>query len=266
VYAEPFAGGAGVALALLHGEYVDEVVLNDLDAGVAAFWRSVFQQPRELSGLIRSSTPTLAEWHRQNEIYQARPADDLTLGFATFFLNRTNRSGILDARPIGGLEQKGSWGIAARFNAAHLADRIDRLARYASRVTIFEEDGIEVTRQYVGETDVFVYADPPYLSIGSDLYLNDLSWEDHERLATVLCAGERWMLTYDDDPRVPTVLYPRLRCAAFGIAHTASVQHIGREYAVFADSLFVESLDWLGHDAVFLDADERGDFSPERSL
>jgi len=252
VYVEPFAGGAGVAMRLLHGEYVDEVVLNDLDAGVAAFWRALFDQPTDLAELITNCVPSLDEWHRQRAVYIDKTAGDLELGFATLFLNRTNRSGILRARPIGGLEQTGKWLIDARWNAEVLRDRIRRLARYSTRVTICEDDGIAVTTRYLREPDAFVYADPPYIAKADGLYLDTLCRDDHERLATTLRCADRWLLTYDTHPDVLS-LYHGLRCAVFGIKHTAAVQHIGTEYAVFPDSLVVPSLRGLGRgDARYL--------------
>jgi DNA adenine methylase len=247
-YVEPFAGGAGVALSLLFNEHVDEIVLNDLDPGVAAFWRAVFEHPDDLTKLVRSVRPTIDEWHVQHGRFMRREGDDLELGFATFFLNRTNRSGILDARPIGGFEQSGPWGIGARYNADELAGRIRRIARYATRVTVCEEDGIELAHRCLGDSSTFIYADPPYLKGADDLYLNALRWEDHQRLANYLRDADGWLLTYDTDPRVPD-LYSGLRCATFDIAHTAAAQHIDREYAVFARTLVVGSLDGLGRNA-----------------
>ena len=251
-YVEPFAGGAGVALRLLHDEYVEEVILNDLDAGVAAFWRSVFDEPRALIDLVHGCEPSLDEWHRQREVYLAKQADDLELGFATFFLNRTNRSGILDARPIGGLEQAGHWTLGARWKPEPLAARIKRAARYRTRVTICEDDGIAVTTRYLREDRSFLYADPPYISKADGLYLDTLEWPDHQRLAETLRGADNWLVTYDHDPRV-LELYAGLRCAAFGIKHTAAIQHIGQEYAVFPASLVIPSLDRLGRgDARFV--------------
>ena len=46
------------------------------------------------------------------------------LGFAAFYLNRTNRSGILNAGVIGGKKQDGKWEMDARFNRDNLASRI----------------------------------------------------------------------------------------------------------------------------------------------
>jgi DNA adenine methylase len=135
-YVEPFAGGAGVALRLLFDEFVDEVVLNDLNPGIAAFWRSMFTDTDALLERVAACDLTIDEWHQQRSVYLEGAADDLDLGFATFYLNRTNRSGILDARPIGGLEQTGKWRIDARFDREKLSARMRVLSRYASRVVI----------------------------------------------------------------------------------------------------------------------------------
>lgn len=246
-YVEPFAGGAGVGLRVLFDEYVDEVVLNDLNPGIAAFRRSVFEDPSALSDKIVSFDVTIDEWHRQRDVYLSDKASDLDLGFATFYLNRTNRSGILDARPIGGLEQTGKWGIAARFDKDNLRERIRVLSRYASRVTVCEEDGVGLIERHLKERDCFIYADPPYLVQGDDLYLDTLRWTDHQRLAELLReADDGWMLTYDADPRIRDDLYAGLPCAEFQTSHTAARQHVGMEYAVFARRLIVPSLEGLG--------------------
>lgn len=253
-YVEPFAGGAGAALRLLFDEHVEHVVLNDLDAGVAAFWRAVFNHTDELLRRVRDWKVSLRSWHRHHETYINKQGDDLELGFATLFLNRTNRSGILNARPIGGLKQSGAWGIDARFNAEHLAARIRRASSLGSRVTISSVDGVSLVDRYLRDRNSFVYADPPYLQQGDDLYLNTLCWRDHQRLAQKLRRASNWVLTYDVDPRVPGELYKGMRCAIFGIAHTAQVQHVGREYAVVPDGLKVPSLDLLGREGRWLPA------------
>jgi DNA adenine methylase len=244
---EPFAGGAGVGLRLLFDEYADEVVLNDLNPGIAAFWRCLFNDPDALLDQLATCVPSVEMWQRQRAIYEAARSDDAELGFATFFLNRTNRSGILNARPIGGLEQTGKWAMTARFDKDTLAERIRRLASYASRVTICEEDGVGLMERELGDKDLFVYADPPYLVQGDDLYLDTFAWADHQRLAELLRSHkDGWLLTYDADPRIVDELYVGLRCAVFSTSHTAAVQHVGTEYAVFAPRLVIPSLEWLG--------------------
>ncbi len=247
-YVEPFAGGGGVGLRLLFDEHVDEIVLNDLNPGVAAFWRALFSSSESLVELIRERPVTVEEWHRQRAVYRSASGSDLDLGFATLFLNRTNRSGILDARPIGGFEQTGTWKIDARYNVEGLVTRVTTLARYASRVTVTQEDGVALTARELEQHDVFVYADPPYLVQGDRLYLDAMSDVGHSDLAHVLKdAPPQWLLTYDADQRIKDDLYKGFRCAQFSMRHSAGIQRTGLEFAVFPRDLVLSSLDGLGH-------------------
>jgi DNA adenine methylase len=106
VYVEPFAGGCSIAWYLLLNGHARKVYINDLDPAIHAFWYCVLYKTDELCELIRTTSVTMDEWHKQREIYRKSTNDYLPLGFATFFLNRTNRSGIIKAGVIGGLEQK----------------------------------------------------------------------------------------------------------------------------------------------------------------
>lgn len=109
----------------------------------------------------------------------------------------------MDARPIGGYDETGAWRIDARYDRDRLIARIELLAQYASRVTITERDGVDLIREALADDRSFIYADPPYLVQGDRLYLNAMTWEDHERLAAALCeASPRWLLTYDADERI----------------------------------------------------------------
>ena len=246
IYVEPFAGGAGAAVRLLVDEYVERIILNDLDAGISAFWRAVFHRTEEFARRIESCRVTIPAWRRHRRVYERGSDDDLELGFSTFFLNRTNRSGIVRARPIGGMEQSGQWKIDARFNRKELAARVRRLGEYRNRVTVCEIDGVDFLRNHLGDPSVFAYIDPPYIEKARGLYLDTLAWTDHERLAEVLREAEgRWLLTYDHDERVADDLYVGSRCIGFDIAHTAAHQYVGQEYAVFSDSLRITSFNGL---------------------
>jgi DNA adenine methylase len=253
---EPYAGGAGAALKLLVGEYVDRIVLNELDVGIAAFWRCVFHGTDELIDRISSVPLSIDEWYRQAEIYRDGTAGDAELGFATFYLNRTNRSGILTARPIGGVEQSGKWLIGARFNRSELSSRIKVLSKYRNRVDLTEKDAVTFLKSgYLNDPEAFFYVDPPYLGKGPELYLNDLTWDDHLELATLLTRSKaRWLVTYDCDDRIMTELYPGRLCVRFDIKHTAHRQHIGTELAVFAERLIIDSIATMSTgDVVFVD-------------
>lgn len=245
-YAEPFAGGAGAALKLLAEGVVDEIHINDLAPGIAAFWRSVFHDTDAFVDAILEAEVTIDRWHEWRAIYlDPASASDLELGFATFFLNRCNRSGILSARPIGGLEQTGNWKIDARYDRESLAGRVRYLGGFRHRVHLTSFDARDFIRS-LDETSTLLYVDPPYITQGDDLYMDRLSYNDHREVAAVLAESPLpWFMTYDCDDRITDDLYPNLRCAQFNIKHTAHQQHVGSEYAVYSDNLTVPHLNIL---------------------
>ena len=131
-YAEVYAGGAAVALTLLYGDYASRVHINDLDRGVHAFWLAARDRTDELVQRITDAHLDLGEWERQRAVQFAQVPDPLDLAFSTFYLNRTNRSGIITGGVIGGKNQTGEWKIDARFNAKDLVTRIERIGRWAA--------------------------------------------------------------------------------------------------------------------------------------
>lgn len=247
-YAEPYAGGAGAAFHLLTEGWVQQIALNDLNEGVAAFWRAVFNDTDRLVAGIESTPLDLPTWYRQRETYLDDNAEPFARGFATFFLNRTNRSGILGARPIGGLEQTGTWKLDARFNKPDLITRIRRIASFRDCVRITQLDGRAfLTALDADPLTTFFYVDPPYLKQGEDLYLANMTYRDHVALASTLQRlGSPWVLTYDRDERVPDELYQGLPCATFNVSHTAAKQHIGNEYMIVPPHVAVDSLGGFG--------------------
>lgn len=243
-YAEPFAGGAGAALALLVQGDVDRIHINDINPGIAAFWECVFTDTERFAKAIESADVTVDKWHTCRETYAAgEAADRFDLGFATFFLNRANRSGILEARPIGGLEQTGPWKIDARFNRIALAERVRALGQFEHAVTIYQKDALDFLKDLepLGP-DAFVYVDPPYIEEGERLYLHAFG-RSHGTLAEYLATTSLpWVLTYDVHKDIRQSLYTELRCAIFEISHTAQKQHVGSEYMVFSEGLLVPDL------------------------
>lgn len=158
------------------------------------------EQPETFVTKIMDAVLTVDEWRRQREIYRAADEfDPLTLGFAFFYLNRTNRSGILRAGPIGGVAQNGNYKIDARYNRKQLADRVMAIGNLSHRIEISNIDGMEVIRRYMRQNSAFIYIDPPYVDMGGSLYLNAFTHRDHADLATLLGDGRdaNWVLTYD---------------------------------------------------------------------
>ena len=246
-YAEPFAGGAGAAFSLLYAEQVSRILINDLDPQLGAFWRSVLDRTDDFVKLILSTRPTVAEWRRQRAIYQ-KPGrySDLRVGFATFFLNRCNRSGIIaTGGPIGGVKQQGKWGIRARWGPAELERRIRRIAAYRDRVEFFQMDARDFLREEVlprSRDGMFVYLDPPYYKKGPQLYLNASTHEDHERLAAYLrrICRFKWVASYDNVPEIRQMYDGMLR-RKFDLTYTARERSVGKEILIHRPELDVPS-------------------------
>lgn len=247
-YAEPYAGGAGAALSLLRRGVVEQIFINDLDPRVATFWSHAVTSTADLIAKTLSTPVSIETWHAQRAIYLDPSTEgSLDLAYAVLFLNRTNRSGILNARPIGGLNQDGNWKIDARFSVPRIVEKLVEVGRLADRISVSQLEALDFLATLDRES-TFTYLDPPYIKHGPGLYMNSLKWADHVELAKYLRDGPRsWLLSYDHDPRVPGVLYRGLRCAEFAIKHTASSQQrVGDEYALFSPGLRVKSLSKLG--------------------
>lgn len=240
-YAEPYAGGASLALSLLFTGQVSDIHLNDVDAGIWSFWHSVLNSPRELSELVLNTPITVDEWQRQRATYKAGDAGNpLELGFATFFLNRTNRSGIIGTGGIiGGLSQTGDYKIDCRFNREELARRIQRIHQYRSRIHLYREDALVFLKRGADELprQTFFAIDPPYYVKGSSLYTSFYSPEDHAEVADAILQLPRpWVLTYDAAPAIRH-LYRDRRQYLFDINYSVQTKRLGTELLVVSKGL-----------------------------
>lgn len=241
-YAEPYAGGASLALSLLFQEKISHIHLNDLDRSIWAFWRSVLDHPKELMARIRRTKVTIEEWHRQREVQlQKSAASIFDLGYSTFFLNRTNRSGILTAGVIGGKDQSGPWRLDARFNTQDLIDRIQKISTYKSRIHLTRLDALTfVLRRNITlpAAATLLYLDPPYFKNGQGLYMNAYEPDDHKLVAAVVTRKLElpWVVSYDDVPEIRT-LYENCRRLSYSLRYSASTTRRGREAVFVSDHL-----------------------------
>lgn len=187
-YVEPFAGGAGIALELLEKEIVNEIVINDLDKGIYSFWRAILTETNRFIDDIRNVELTVNEWNRQRQVIDDCRRYSYELGFATFYMNRTNRSGIIKGGVIGGVEQAGTWKMNARFNREGLIERIAKIAEKKSRIHLYNKDVSSFVLNYLPryQQNAFVYFDPPYFEKGKQLYLNFFSYNDHVRIERMI--------------------------------------------------------------------------------
>ena len=239
-YAEPYAGGCGLALALLYEGYVSDIHINDIDPSIWAFWHSVLHQTDELAYMIAQTPITIDEWQRQREIHLSQNADaTLALGFSTFFLNRTNRSGIIkNAGVIGGLKQTGPYKIDCRFNRDDLIRRVRRVAKYRSRIHLYHRDAlafIEDLSKVLPTT--FFCVDPPYFNKGSSLYTNFYDPSDHAILASYLLSIKNpWIVTYDKNPAI-TMIYRDRRQFEFDLNYSVETKRVGTELLIASNGL-----------------------------
>lgn len=242
-YVEPYAGGAAVALELLFHEYAKSIHINDLDPGVAAFWRCVLHRTDELCRMVRDAEMTIEEWRIQRKLALSNTEmDDLELGFATFYMNRTNRSGILRAGVIGGLEQAGEWKLDARFNAPDLIKRIEAIARLADRISFTQLDAATLLERMSALPNTFVYLDPPYFGKGKDLYTHFYCDDDHAMISRLVAklGSTKWIVSYDDADRI-SELYGRFRSIRYTLSYSAQTRYRGGEIMFFSPKLKMPS-------------------------
>lgn len=241
IYIEPYAGGASVALTLLFNEYASRIRINDIDRSIYAFWHSVLNETEDLCRLVSDTPVNMDMWQVQREVQLHKQETELLeLGFSTFFLNRTNRSGILSGGVIGGKNQDGNFKIDARFNKEDLIDRIESVAEYADRIELTSMDAVELIKSIRRPAEKsFCYLDPPYYVKGRDLYLNYYNDDDHRDIAKAIKKYKgKWIISYDAVPFI-SELYKEYRQKEYYLSYSAGNPAKGKEIIVYSDGLIV---------------------------
>jgi DNA adenine methylase len=243
-YAEPYAGGSGLALKLLFNEFVNKIYINDLDKSIYLFWKSVLEHNLLFCDWLEDIEVNLENWFYYKSILQNPGGfSDLEIAKSTFYLNRTNISGVIKGGIIGGQSQKGKYKIDARFNKQDLLKRIERLSKFKARINVSNLDGVNFIKKMNRLTEnVFIYIDPPYVQKGADLYMNYYSQEDHKYLAqNVDLIKKNWLVSYDNHEFILN-LYSKQRKVLYQLSQAAS-NRVGDEILIFSDRLnFSESI------------------------
>lgn len=241
-YVEPYCGGSAVALFLLLEGFVNKITINDRDRSIYAFWHSVLNKTNELCELIENAELTIKEWKRQKEIQNNKKSVDLlTLGFSTFYLNRTNRSGIINAGVMGGIKQTGNYLMDCRFNKAELITRIKKIATKKKQIRLYKKDAIKLIDKIQQESEnenVVFYFDPPYYLKASTLYMNHYEDKNHKKVSDKIKSIEniKWIVSYDNVPEIQR-LYSDCQKKEFSFKHTAYESRIGKEILFFSNNL-----------------------------
>jgi len=241
-YIEPFAGGASVALKLLFSELVNDIVINDIDRSIYAFWYCVLNHTDELCERISETPVSIELWREQKDVQRTKEtADIIDLAFSTFFLNRTNRSGIIKGGVIGGNGQQGEWKMDVRFNKKDLIERIVKIAQYRDRIDLHCQDAIQFVNGIMPGLDehTLIYFDPPYYNKGSALYVNHYGHQDHLALSNCIHGLDcKWLLTYDYTPQIID-MYRNSERRMLTLNYTAAIKEKGYEMIAFSDDLTI---------------------------
>lgn len=241
-YLEPYAGGAGVALLLLIDNIVEHIHINDADPAIAGFWRVASQKTAELVEMVATEPITMDAWHHWRGVMLGQEAGtELERGFATLFMNRTNRSGILKGGVIGGKAQAGSYKIDARFMRDELCARLERIGQHAEGIHVYEEDAHELLRRCHRflPSKSLIYLDPPYYVKGAGLYRNFYKHDDHVKIAELL-GNQRfkrpWIVSYDNAEEIRE-MYAYAIPYTYGLNYTAQRRYMGSEVMFFSKCL-----------------------------
>lgn len=233
-YAEPYAGGAGLALKLMMEEYVGDIYINDLDPSIHAFWNALLTRPDDFCKWIEEVPVTVERWLYYKQIQSNyKTVDSFELAKSTFFLNRTNVSGVITGGIIGGLKQEGKYKIDVRFNKKDLINRINDISRFSKRIHLYNMDGVDFVKELERmRKSIFIYLDPPYYKKGSDLYMNAFHDNDHRLLASkVKKLKKKWIISYDNQEFI-IQLYKEEPKAIYQLSQCTS-NRIGDEVIIF---------------------------------
>jgi len=239
-YCEPYAGGAGLAIRLLTNGFVTKISINDIDCSIYAFWASVLFNTEKFCALLERTPINIDQWHRQQEIWEEGDAGNLlALGFSAFFLNRTNRSGIIEgAGPIGGYSQRGKWKVGVRLVKERQLENIKTLSRYASQIEISNLDALEYLDRKGPSSNTLLYLDPPYFVKGRKLYKNFYQHQDHIEIANKLVRRRKsnWVVSYDDVPEIRKA-YGQFSPITYLLSYSAGEKSVGAEVIFLSDAL-----------------------------
>lgn len=224
---------------LLANGFVQKIALNDLDIAIYAFWWSILNETDKFCNAIDGAPVCIEEWHRQKHIWQNEREDLFTLGFATYFLNRTNRSGIIDgAGPIGGYSQAGNWKIDVRFNKKAQIENIEMISTYKDRIALSNADALDFIQEKIHNPNSFLYLDPPYYVKGRKLYKNFYEHENHLEISNTLrkLRNKKWILSYDDVNEIRE-LYTEFQPYSYDLNYSAGKKGVGKEVIFVSDSI-----------------------------
>lgn len=257
VYAEPFAGGFGAGLELLFKNKVKSVIINDYDIAIYSIWYAILNETERFINDIININISIQEWEIQKNIYNKSLEEKIysyDLAFATYFLNRTNRSGIITGGPIGGKNQNGKYKLDCRFNKSDLIRKIVRISDYKDKIQLYNmeaNDFIDTIILRHNPNEIFTFFDPPYYEQGKNLYTNFFKHEDHLNLQEKInnLSDYYWILTYDNKDEILSI-YEDYAKYIYSINYSASNVRKAKEILIPSSKVKLDGLDSINIEAI----------------
>lgn len=196
---EPFAGGGIVSLTAAFENLADHITMVELDEEVAAVWEIILNGKNEwLADRILNFELSHENVNKELSNPNKETKD---IAFCTILKNRVFHGGII-AKGSGMLKKgENGKGIASRWYAKTLADRIRAINFIKHKIQFLQTDAFKVIEQNSGNKNAYFFIDPPYTIAGKRLYTYFNI--DHEQLfySTSKIQG-KFMLTYDDTEEI----------------------------------------------------------------
>ena len=249
-YIEPFAGGFGVGLDLLITNSVKQVVINDLDTSIDAIWYSIMNNMDLFIEKINDTPVTIEEWHKQRKIREECKNDyhSIDNAFASFFLNRTNVSGIINGGPIGGQRQEGKYKIDCRYNKDNLIKKIKLINQYKEKIRLTHLDANELIKKGIpnySPDSTFIFFDPPYYVQGKNLYLSFVDQSEHKELAKNILSLKKykWITTYDIEDEIFKLYKPYVKAYTYTLNYSANRKRKAKEFMFVNNNTLADSFE-----------------------
>lgn len=257
VYVEPFAGGFGAGLELLFKNKVKSVIINDYDIAIYSIWYAILNETERFINDIINAKINIQEWEIQKNIYNKSLEEKIysyDLAFATYLLNRTNRSGIITGGPIGGKNQNGKYKLDCRFNKSDLIRKIVRISDYKDKIQLYNMEANDFIDKIIlrhNPNKIFTFFDPPYYEKGKNLYTNFFKHEDHLNLQEKInnLSDYYWILTYDNKDEILSI-YEDYSKYLYSINYSASNVRKAKEILIPSIKVKLDSLDSINIETI----------------
>jgi DNA adenine methylase len=193
---EPFAGTAAVTFYLLENRMVDYYLINDIDEGMFALWKTVKSNPEKLIKAVKNYVPSVSDFYYFKENSGTTMFEK---AFRKLVLHQISYSGLgaMAGGPMGGKNQTSQYAVDCRWYPNKLEEGIRKCSTLLNSVQgDITFGGWEDTVNKAITNEGFLYLDPPYFIKGNELYVN--GGLNHQKLSEKLKQSNDFVLSYDD--------------------------------------------------------------------